>query len=154
MQSGPAIVEGWADAGDGRGVVYKLLMVFRPPCHFGQVLRGTDASPVCVAACYSNRLQFIPLQFVRQVSLWQHNPELIRHVQFFLLALMRSAQPNPVTCQSGRAWGAQTSCQPLSSGSCGEGGWGLGAREGGWEAGREAWCLGRLNPCILPYNPL
>lgn len=46
--------------------VYKLLMIFSPPCHFGQAERRVDASPVCVAALSSNRLQFIPLQFVRQ----------------------------------------------------------------------------------------
>ena len=46
--------------------VYKLLMIFSPPCHFGQAVRRADASPVCVAARSSNRLQFIPLQFVRQ----------------------------------------------------------------------------------------
>lgn len=46
--------------------VYKLLMIFSPPCHFGQAARRADASPVCVAARSSNRLQFIPLQFVRQ----------------------------------------------------------------------------------------
>lgn len=46
--------------------VYKLLMIFSPPCHFGQAVRRADGSPVCVAARSSNRLQFIPLQFVRQ----------------------------------------------------------------------------------------
>lgn len=46
--------------------VYKLLMIFFPPCHFGQAVKQAHASPVCVAALSSNRLQFIPLQFVHQ----------------------------------------------------------------------------------------
>lgn len=104
--------------------VYKLLMIF---FLLAVVLDRLRDRPTSLLFAWQRALQtdcnFILLQFVHQAQLWQHNPELIRHVQFFVLALMQSALPNPATCQPGPAMGSPVEMPGMCCCCSGSPGW-------------------------------